>query len=259
VSAPATAWRSTLAQTGMELRLTARRGENVLVIIVLPVVVLLFFASTSIVPVTAGRPVDFLLPGVLALAVISTSLVNLGIATAYERYYGVLKLLGGSPLPRAGLIGAKMLAEMKRWESDVPIVSDVRGRGLLLGMDLVKPGTRTLLGSGTALVVVGLLLGTLAFAGIGLAMAGSLRAEATLAGANGLFLALLLLGGIVVPLDQLPAAVAAVARLLPASALSDLLRIALGSSAGDFTPPLVLLAVWAIGASALAILTFRWE
>ena len=98
MSAPATAWRSTLAQTGMELRLTARRGENVLVIIVLPVVVLLFFASTSIVPVTAGRPVDFLLPGVLALAVISTSLVNLGIATAYERYYGVLKLLGGSPL-----------------------------------------------------------------------------------------------------------------------------------------------------------------
>jgi len=250
VSAPATAWRSTLAQTGMELRLTARRGENVLVIIVLPVVVLLFFASTSIVPVTAGRPVDFLLPGVLALAVISTSLVNLGIATAYERYYGVLKLLGGSPLPRAGLIGAKMLAVL---------VVEIVQFAVLFAVALAFLGWRPAAGSGTALVVVGLLLGTLAFAGIGLAMAGSLRAEATLAGANGLFLALLLLGGIVVPLDQLPAAVAAVARLLPASALSDLLRIALGSSAGDFTPPLVLLAVWAIGASALAILTFRWE
>ena len=199
MSAPATAWRSTLAQTGMELRLTARRGENVLVIIVLPVVVLLFFASTSIVPVTAGRPVDFLLPGVLALAVISTSLVNLGIATAYERYYGVLKLLGGSPLPRAGLIGAKMLAVL---------VVEIVQFAVLFAVALAFLGWRPPAGSGTALVVVGLLLGTLAFAGIGLAMAGSLRAEATLAGANGLFLALLLLGGIVVPLDQLPAAVA---------------------------------------------------
>ncbi len=42
-------------------------------------------------------------------------------------------------------LGAKMLAEMKRWESELAIVSDVRGRGLLLGMDLVVPGTRRLL------------------------------------------------------------------------------------------------------------------
>ena len=42
-------------------------------------------------------------------------------------------------------LGARMLAEMKSWEKELPIVSDVRGRGLLIGMDLVKPGTRTLL------------------------------------------------------------------------------------------------------------------
>ena len=250
MSAPTPAWRSTLAQTGMELRLTARRTENVLVTIVLPVVVLLFFASTSIVPVTAGRPVDFLLPGVLALAVISTSLVNLGIATAYERYYGVLKLLGGSPLPRAGLIAAKMLAVL---------VVEIVQFALLFAVAVAVLGWQPTAGSSTPLIVVGLLLGTLAFAGIGLAMAGPLRAEATLAGANGLFLALLLLGGIVVPLDQLPPALAAVARLLPASALSGLLRIALGNSAGDLASPVLLLAVWAVGASAVAARTFRWE
>src|SRR2546426_4500386 len=100
----------TLLQGGMEVRLTARRGENLLVTIVVPLVVLLFFASTPILPVTAGRPADFLLPGVLGLAIISTSFVNLGIATAYERFYGVLKLLGGSPLPRGGLVAAKILA-----------------------------------------------------------------------------------------------------------------------------------------------------
>ena len=94
----------------MELRLTARRGENVLVTVVLPVVVLLFFASVSVLPAGIGRPVDFLLPGTLALAVIATSFVNLGIATAYERNYGVLKRLGGSPLTRGGLLAAKMSA-----------------------------------------------------------------------------------------------------------------------------------------------------
>ena len=97
LSRPASPVAATLAQTSMELRLTARRGENVLVTIVIPVVVLLFFASVSVLPTGAGRPVDFLLPGALALAVVATSLVNLGIATAYERNYGVLKRLGGSP------------------------------------------------------------------------------------------------------------------------------------------------------------------
>ncbi len=42
-------------------------------------------------------------------------------------------------------VGERMLAEMKSWERDVPIVSDVRGRGLMIGMDLVVPGTRQLL------------------------------------------------------------------------------------------------------------------
>ncbi|MGH2465181.1 MAG: ABC transporter permease, partial [Candidatus Limnocylindrales bacterium] len=96
--------QSTLAQLGMELRLTARRGENLFVIVVLPLVLLVFFALVPALTPNTPRPIDFLLPGILALAIISTSLVNLSIATAFERSYGVLKRLGGSPLSRAGLI-----------------------------------------------------------------------------------------------------------------------------------------------------------
>src|SRR3954471_10806621 len=107
MSRPAPLASATLAHASMELRLTARRGENVLVTIVIPVVVLLFFATAGVVPTGTGDPVDFLLPGAIALAVIATSLVNLGIATAYERNYGVLKRLGGSPLTRGGLLAAK--------------------------------------------------------------------------------------------------------------------------------------------------------
>jgi ABC-2 type transport system permease protein len=240
---------ATLAQIRMELRLTARRGENVLVTIVLPVVVLLFFSSLSVFPTGTGAPVDFLLPGALALAVIASSLVNLGIATAYERNYGVLKRLGGSPLTRAGLLGAKMSAVLL-----VEILQVI----LLVTIAWAVLGWRPGPSASPVIVVVALLLGTLAFAGLGLLMAGALRAEATLALANGLFLAFLLLGGIVLPLSHLPGPLAAVAAILPAAALADAFRVALGSG-GDAAIPLVILAAWGIAAVVLAARTFRWE
>jgi ABC-2 type transport system permease protein len=234
----------------MELRLTARRRENVLVTVIIPVVVLLFFASFSILPSGNGRPVDFLLPGALALAIIATSLVNLGIATAYERNYGVLKRLGGSPLTRSGLLAAKMSAVL---------VVEVGQIVLLLVIAVTVLGFRLGPGASPALLAVGLLLGTLAFAGLGLLMAGALRAEATLALANALFIAFLLLGGIVIPVDQLPGPLAAVAGILPAAALADVFRAALVSGDIAVAGPVAILVVWGVGAVALAARTFRWE
>ena len=84
--------------TAMELRLVLRRGENLFATIVIPTLVLVLFSSISILPTGTGRPVDFLLPGSIALGIVATSLVSLGITTAYDRSYGVLKRLGGSPL-----------------------------------------------------------------------------------------------------------------------------------------------------------------
>ena len=250
MSAPAPVLTATLAQTEMELRLTARRGENVLVTIVIPVVVLLFFASVDVLRAGDGPPVDFLLPGALALAIMATSLVNLGIATAYERYYGVLKRLGGSPLTRGGLLAAKTGAVLA-----VEIAQVV----LLLAIAIVLLDWRPGAGASPALFVVALLLGTLAFAGLGLLLAGTLRAEATLALANGLFIGFLLLGGIVLPVSDLPGPLAALAGVLPAAALADAFRVALGSSDADPAPSLVILAVWGVAAIVLAVRTFRWE
>ncbi len=250
MSRPASPVAATIAQTGMELRLTARRGENVLVTIVIPVVVLLFFTSVAVLPTGSGRPVDFLLPGVLALAVIATSLVNLGIATAYERNYGVLKRLGGSPLTRGGLLTAKMLAVLAVEIGQVVLLVAIAGAVLGWG-----PGP----GASPALFVLALLLGTLAFAGLGLLLAGALRAETTLAIANGLFVAFLVLGGIVIPIAELPGPLAAVAGLLPAAALADAFRVALGAGEADGGRALVTLAIWGIGAVVLALRTFRWE
>lgn len=239
--------RATLAQVGMELRLLARRGENLFVTIVVPLVLLVFF---SVVPAVGQGGVTFVLPGILALAIIATSLVNLGISTAFERSYGVLKRLGGSPLPRGGLIAAKMAT-----------VALVEGGQVLLLVGVASaffgwtPGP----GASPAVCLAAFVLGTLAFSGLGLFLAGSLRAEATLAIANGLFLVLLLLGGVVLPVDHLPPVLADLARVLPAAALSDALRIGLGGVAGDALGPLIVLAVWAVATTVLTARTFRWE
>lgn len=246
---PASLLTGTLAQTVMELRLTARRGENILVMVLIPAVVLVFFASVAVVPTSTGRSVDFLLPGSMALAVIATSLVNLGIATAYERSYGVLKRLGGSPLTRPALLAAKIAAVL---------VVELLQVALLVAIAILALGWRPAPGANPVLLVIVLLLGTMAFAGLGLLMAGTLRAEATLALANATFIAVLLLGGIILAVDQLPEWLATVARMLPAAALSDALSAALGSGA-DPVPALVGLTAWALGSIGLAMRTFRWE
>ncbi len=250
MSGAATWPRATLAQVRMEARLTSRRGENLLALIGIPVAVLLFFGSVDLVPVPAGQArIDVLLPGTLALAVIAAGLVNLGIATAYERSYGVLKRLGGSPLGRTGLIAAK-LATILVIEVVVVLV--------LMGIAAIVFGWRPGPGVSWPLFGLALLVGTAAFAGLGLALAGTLRAEATLTLANALFIGCLLLGGVVIPLDHLPPVLAAIGGLLPAGALVEAFRVALGG-VGEAGPALVVVGLWAVAAIAVAVRWFRWE
>src|SRR5579863_6648428 len=224
--------RQALAQTRIELLLTLRRGESVLITLIVPVVLLVFFASLNIIPASTGKAVDFLLPGILALAIMATGMVSLGIATAYERYYGVLKRLGSSPLPRSGLIIAKVISILV-----LELVQVI----LLVGVAVLLYGWQP---AGIPLLsLLALALGTVTFAAIGLAMAGGLRAEITLAGANALFLLFVLLGGGILPLDHLPAPLAAVAQLLPAAALTQALQASMSNGASFPGFALLVLAI----------------
>jgi ABC-2 type transport system permease protein len=235
------------AQAGLELRLTLRRGESVLLTLIIPLALLLFFSSVDVLPAGSGRPIDFVVPGVLGLAVLSTSFTGVAIATGFERSYGALKRLGASPLPRGVLLTGKTLA--------------------VLGVEVVQVALLVAVGyalgwhphGDPAVVVLLLVVGTGAFSALGLLMAGTLRAEATLAAANGVYLVLLLLGGIVFPLSSLPGAVSAVAHALPAAALSDGLRSVLSGHAGFPVGDLLVLLAWAVTAGLLAARTFRWE
>jgi ABC-2 type transport system permease protein len=241
--------RAFRSQAAAELRLTARRGDSVLLNLAIPIGLLVFFSLVDVLPKPTGvkHPVDFLTPGLLSLAVMSTAMVSLGIATGFERQYGVLKRLGSTPLGRSRLLGAKISAIAAIEVVQVVLLVAV---GLGLGWN---PGGPVVLG------LPGLLLATSAFAGLGLLMAGSLRAEVTLAAANGLYLLLLLLGGMIIPLSKLPAGLRDFAEGLPAGALTEVLNGALTAGGSVPARAWIVLAVWAVAAPALAARTFRWE
>ena len=234
-----------VAQLRLELALLVRNGESLLLTLGIPVLLLVFFANVDVLPID-GEPIDFLAPGVLALAVLSTSLVNLAIATGFEREYGVLKRLGATPLGRPRLLAAKTLAILVVEAVQIALLWSI---ALALGWD---PDPQIA-------VVVAIVLGTVACAGLGLCLAGSLKALVTLAAANGLYLVLLLLSGMVIPLAELPGPVRAVARALPSGALAEAVR---GTLTTGLTVPgraWAVLAAWAVAAPLLAVRLFRWE
>jgi ABC-2 type transport system permease protein len=235
-----------LAQTRIELLLTVRRGESLLVTLAIPLGILVFFSKVESVT-DLERPIDFLVPGILALAVMSTAMVSLGIATGYERRYGVLKRLGSTPLSRTGLLTAKT--------ANVLIIELVQATVIVIvGVALGWSTTARIIPA-----VALLLVGTVAFAGIGLLMAGTLRAETNLALSNALFLVLLFLGGMAYPLDRLPDALRIVAEALPAAALAEAVRDVLTSGHAFPLGHVLVLLAWAIAAPLAAVRFFTWE
>jgi ABC-2 type transport system permease protein len=237
-----------VSQLRTELQLTLRNGEQLLLTIGIPVLLLVFFSLVHVIPTGTKDPVDFLAPGVLALAVMSTAMPSLGIGTGFERSYHVLKRLGATPLGRPRLVAAKITAvaavEVVQFAVLVPVA-------YALGW---RPH-----GPDWALAAVAVVAGTMAFAGIGLTLAGRLRGEVNLAAQNGLYLVLLLLGGMVVPFSRLPGGIRAVAHALPGGALADVLRDSLDGVASQPTTSWIVLAIWAALTPVAAALLFRWD
>ncbi len=239
--------RMVAAQAAMEARLMLRNGEQLLLAVVIPVIVLIggVQAADHIDLSLSHRPVDVFTPGVLALAIMSTAFTSLAIATGFERRYGVIKRLGSSPLPRSGLLAGKVGALLLVEVFQIAIISVV---GLILGWEPANGFV------GAFLAVV---LGTGAFAALGLLVAGVLRAEATLAAANLIYLLLLAAGAVVLPSSSY-GAFGHVTRWLPSGALGDAMRLAC-LDGGVAWRDLGVLLVWGVIGTALTARTFRWE
>jgi ABC-2 type transport system permease protein len=238
--------RPLAAQVRLELALVARNGESLLLTLGIPVAVLVFFSLVDVLPID-GEAIDFLAPGTLALAVLATAFTNLAIGTGFDRSYRVLKRLGATPLGRPRLVAAKGVTVLAIIvvQAVVLVVA-----ALALGWEPdVEPVP----------LVAATLLAVAAFVGLALVLAGRLAALVCLAAANAAFVVLLLLSGMVFPLDELPAGLRSAAEALPSTALADALRGALAEGADIPGRVWPVLGVWAVAGVALAVALFRWE
>jgi ABC-2 type transport system permease protein len=244
---PAAPSRMILAQARLETRMLLRNAEQVLLAIVIPALMLIAFSAEPLGIVTGTSRVDYFAPGILGAAVLSTAFASQAIATGFERRYGVLKRLGATPLPRWGLMVGKSLSILA-----VECLQVV----LLVAIALVMGWHPH--GDPFAVLLL-IALGTATFSGLALLLAGSLRAEATLAVANFVFLVLLAIGGVVVPLDKFGHGAQSALQFLPIGALTDGLRDVLQHGSALPWGPVGILAAWTVVAIAAAAKTFKWE
>ena len=237
-----------IVQLRAEVRRVAGNGEQLLLTLGIPVLLLVFFSVVDVLPTGTKEPIDFLAPGILALATMSTAMVSLGIGTGFERSYHVLKRLGATPLGRPRLIGGKIGSVIAVQIAQFAVLLPV---AYLLGWNPRSPNW--------PLAVLAVILGTVGFAGLGLCLAGRLPGEINLAAQNGLYLVLLLLGGMVIPFAKLPGAIRDVAHVLPSGALADVLRETLSDAGTQPARSWIVLCAWAVVTPALAARLFRWD
>jgi ABC-2 type transport system permease protein len=243
----APAWQRVRSQARGEVGVLVRNGEQLLVAVILPALVLIGLTQAHSPDLGAARRIDVLAPGVLALGLISSAFTGQAIQTGFDRRYGVLRMLGSTPLGRSGLLAAKALAT-----AVVVLVQVV----VLGGLGLVLGWHPHLLGILPALLF--LALGAATFVALALLLAGLLRAEAVLAVANLVWVLMLAGSAVVVPASVMPAPLDRLAPYLPSGALGDGLRAAFEHGHLDAGAVLVLL-VWLATAAALVRRTFRWS
>lgn len=246
-SAPAPLLRRVLLQGRYETVTMLRNGEQLILAIVLPLMGLIALTVTPLLDGLGASRVNIATPGVLALCAMSTAFTGQGIATGFDRRYGVLRFLSTTPLGRAGLIAGKVLAVLAVLVIQVAIVAVV---ALLLGW---RPAA-----AGILLGIPLLVLGAVSFTSLGLLIAGTVRPEATLAITNLLWILLGALGGIVLPPTRLPPIVQDVVHYLPSGALGQAMRDALVLGQANILAVVVLVG-WSVLAAAAAIRWFKWS
>ena len=240
----------TARQAGFDLRLLLRNGEQILLTLLIPIALLLLLALAPVVALdvpSGSSRIEAALAGVLAVAVLSSAFTSLAIGIGFDRRSGCLLMLATTPLSRTTILFARALATL----------AVVLVQVLLLAITAALLGWRP---DGGALIALALvILGALSLGALGFALGGAVRAEATLAIANGLFLILLLVGGTALPTSTLPTPVAAVVQWLPTAALGDALRTAIAGAAGSVPIDALVLLAWGAVGAVIAARTFRWD
>jgi ABC-2 type transport system permease protein len=243
---PAPVVRRILTQARLETRILLSNGEQLMVAILMPALVLCALRFLPVGRVPGLSPIDTAVAATAATALISTAFTSQAIQSGFDRRGGVLRWVATTPLGRDGYLAGKILATLAVHVVQIIVLGIL---ALALGW---RPGALGLLAT-----LPVWLLGTLTFGALGLLVAGTLRTEAVLAVSNVLFLLFVTVGGVAVPAVTFPRFARAVVDLLPSGALGELLRAALAG--GSFSVgSLLVLIVWAILAPLGVLRWFRW-
>lgn len=237
--------RRVLALLRVDLRAAVRDNEQLLLTIGIPAALLIFFSSVDVLPTGDGEPVDFLAPGILALAVLSMSFVRLAIGLGFDRGFGAIRRFAATPLRVSEFWLAKLFATII----------------LVVGQCLVLGGIALVLGWSPSIHFAlpgALTLGVVAFVGLAFVISGLTDGLKALALANGLYIVLLLVSGIVFELDQLPGWLESAVKWLPSTALAELFRQSLDGAGGPAWA-WITLAAWAVASPLLAVRVFRYS
>ncbi|GAA2527736.1 ABC transporter permease [Rarobacter incanus] len=243
------ALRRAFSQAGFEARMILRNGEQLMVTIIFPLFLLVLLAKTDVVSIATGgaRRIDVVAPGVVALAVMTTSFTSQAIATAFDRRNGVLRLMATTPLGKSGLLIGKIAGVFAVEAVQIALIAIVAA---FLGW---RPDPAGIL---PALLMV--VVGTIAFTALAMLAAGTLRAEAVLAVANLVLAALVVGGGVLAPVSQLPGFWQHLALFLPSGALGEAMRGALQTGS---LPPIcvIILLAWSTALGWGVNKLFRWS
>ena len=237
--------RRVRALVSADLAAAVRDGEQLLLTIGIPVLLLVFFSTIDVLPTGTDDPVSFLAPGVFALALMSMAFVRLAIGLGFDRGFGAIRRFAITPLRIGEFLAAKVAETAVLVAAQLLILVAV---ALALGWDPTIDGA----------VVGAVALGLVAFVGLAFVLAGVTEGLRALAAANALYIVLLLVSGIVFELDRLPGWLEAIVRWLPSTALAELFRSTLSGSSGPGWAWLTLV-VWAVATPVVAIRTFRYH
>jgi ABC transporter DrrB family efflux protein len=198
-----------------------------------------------------SRYIDWVIPGLIGLNLMSTGMWGIGFGIVTMRQKKQLKRLTATPMRRSDFLVSQILARLGFLILEVPpivlfawLAFGVEVRGSLLDVALV------------------VLLGTAAFAGLGLLASSRAR---TIEGVSGILnvvmLPMFILSGVFFSAQRFPDAIQPFIRALPLTALIDALRAVYndGASIASVPIPLLILALWTVGSVALALRLFRWQ
>ena len=241
-------WHRIRTKTTTELQIARRDGEQLLLTLGLPLLFLVFFSQVDVLPTSSAEPIDFIGPGILTLALLSVAFVRPAISLGFDRSFGAIKRFATTPLRVSEFLVAKLIATLAVFVVQVALIVGV---GMMLSW---RPAV-------TTTTAVALLVGLATFSSLAIALSSVIDGLTSLAVANTIYVVLLMLSGLVFDLEKLPSAIAAFARLLPTTALVEIVRHQLSPEAflSPGNRPWVVLTLWLVASAIGAWRLFRWE